>query len=78
MTDVKEIINALRYCSATGKDREKFKMSCENCKYRVLEEIDSKIPCPPDVEIDGKSYWQGCDCDKICQDAADMLEKYYK
>lgn len=68
---LKEIIKALR-CSATpGTEHH----DCEKCRYRYLEPVDDKIPCRPDVEIAGVKYWESCDCDRICMDAAELLEK---
>lgn len=69
--NIDELIKALR-CSARVKTNED---KCEECPYRTLEEVSDKIPCPSDVEIDGIKYWEGCDCDTIATDSADMLEK---
>ena len=67
---VEIVVKALK-CSATVRPKER---NCEDCPYRTLEEVDDKFPVPPDVEIDGVKYWEGCDCEKICLDAADLLE----
>lgn len=74
MNRAEEIVKALR-CSASVPRAER---SCEGCKYRVLDEYDGKFPCPPDIEIDGKKYYEGCDCDQIVMDAADMIEELQK
>lgn len=65
---IEEIIKALR-CEVPKKGQ------CEGCKYRILEPIDSNFPCPTDVIIDGIEYWESCDVDRICKDAADELNK---
>lgn len=65
----KEVIRALR-CSASPKHSD-----CTVCKYRYLEEVSDKIPCPPDLEIDGKKYWESCDCERVSMDAADLIER---
>lgn len=70
---VDEIIKALR-CSASPITE---RPNCEGCRYRVLDEVDPRFNCAPDVEIDGIMYWEGCDCDKICMDAADALERMH-
>lgn len=72
MTDTKTLIKALR-CSGTPYNSRA--MKCEDCPYRLLEEVDEKIPVRHDIEIDGKKYWESCDCDRIVMDAAYMLEK---
>lgn len=64
------LIKALR-CSATVKPKD---WNCAECPYRTLEEVDDRIPCPPDVEENGKKYWESCDCDRIVLDAAELLE----
>ena len=67
---IETIIKASR-CSATVKPADR---SCEGCPYRELTPVDDKIPCPPDVEIEGIQFWESCNCDAICNDAADALE----
>lgn len=69
--NARELIQALRCASDTSGNPHE----CKGCKYRVLEEIRPEIPIPADVELDGKMYWEGCDCDKIAQDAADWIEQ---
>lgn len=66
---IDEVITALR-CSA-----HPYPASCEGCSYRVLEEVDERIPLPANVEQDGKKYWESCDCDQIVLDAAELLEQ---
>lgn len=68
---VEIVVKALK-CSANIRPKER---NCEDCPYRILEEVDDRFPVKPDVEIDGVKYWEECDCDKICLDAADLLEK---
>ncbi len=70
MKTINEIIKALR---CTGTPRPKY--DCENCPYRELNEVSDDIPIKEDVIIDGKKYWEGCDCEKIVIDAANLLEK---
>ncbi len=70
MKTINEIIKALR---CTGTPRPKY--DCNNCPYRELNEVSDDIPIKEDVIIDGKKYWEGCDCEKIVIDAANLLEK---
>lgn len=70
MKTLNEIIKALR-CSGTPRP----KYDCDNCPYRRLEKVQDGIPIEEDVIIDGEKYWEGCDCEKIAIDAADLLEK---
>lgn len=51
------------------------KCNCKECEYRLLEEVDDKFPCPPDVEEGGKKYWESCDCDRIVQDAISTIRE---
>lgn len=69
--NARELIQALRCTSDTSGNPHE----CKNCKYRFLEEVIPEIPAHADVEIDGKLYWESCDCDKIAQDAADWIEE---
>ena len=64
------VIKALR-CSATPRTSE---TDCTKCPYRWLEPVTDLIPMAPDVVIDGVHYWESCDCNKICLDAANLLE----
>lgn len=66
-----EIIRALR-CSATVHSD---KLDCSKCPYRLLEPIDSAIPVPPTITLDGIEFWESCDVDGIAKDAADRLEE---
>lgn len=70
MKTLNEIIKALR-CSGTPRP----KYDCDNCPYRRLEKVQDGIPIEEDVIIDGEKNWEGCDCEKIAIDAADLLEK---
>lgn len=70
MKTINEIIKALR-CSGTPRP----KYDCDNCPYRRLEKVQDGIPIEEDVIIDGEKYWEGCDCEKIVIDAANLLEK---
>ena len=70
MKTLNEIIKALR-CSGTPRP----KYDCDNCPYRRLEKVPDGIPIEEDVIIDGEKYWEGCDCEKIVIDAANLLEK---
>ena len=70
MKTINEIIKALR---CTGTPRPKY--DCNNCPYRELNEVSDDIPIKEDVIIDGEKYWEGCDCEKIVIDAANLLEK---
>ncbi len=70
MKTLNEIIKALR-CSGTPRP----KYDCDNCPYRRLEKVQDGIPIEEDVIIDGEKYWEGCDCEKIVIDAANLLEK---
>lgn len=70
MKKIDEIVKALR---CTGTPRPKY--DCDNCPYRRLEKVPDGIPIEEDVIIDGEKYWEGCDCEKIVIDAANLLEK---
>ena len=66
------LIKSLRCSALTYNESE---CECSECPYRLLEEVNEGIPVPYDIEINGKKYWESCDCDKIAIDAADMLER---
>ena len=68
---INELIKALR-CSASTPYGT---VDCKGCAYRYLEEVNDKIACPPDVEVNGVKYWESCDCERMAMDAADILEK---
>ena len=68
---INELIKSLR-CSASTYNN---KIDCKGCAYRYLEEVNDKIPCPQDVEVNGVKYWVSCDCDRMVLDAANILEK---
>ena len=68
--DRKEIVKALR-CSNTVWHKNH---TCEGCSYRSLEPVQAHIQIRPDVVIDGIGYWESCDYEQICNDAADALE----
>ena len=72
MSDIDTLIKALRCSSMPYSDKT---MDCADCPYRLLSEVDEKLPIPYDVEIDGKQYYESCDCDRMVVDAADMLEQ---
>lgn len=68
---VDEIVKALR-CSASVMTKD---IDCSGCRYRTLEEVSADFPCPADVKIDDKEYWESCDTEQMAFDAADMLER---
>lgn len=68
MKSISQVIKALKCTTAPGG-----KCTDDNCPYRTLDEVGDYLP--EDVIIDGKKYWEGCDCEKIVIDAADLLEK---
>ena len=51
---INELIKSLR-CSASTYNN---KIDCKGCAYRYLEEVNDKIACPPDVEVNGVKYWR--------------------
>lgn len=67
--DINTLIKALR-CSASPGHGD-----CMNCEYRLLEEVEPKIPVKSDIEMYGKQYWLSCDCDRIVLEAADVIEE---
>lgn len=73
MTNIspQELVMALR-CSARPRRKED---TCIGCPYRGLEEVIPDLPCPPDLEEDGISYWEYCDTERMAIDAAEMIEK---
>ena len=75
MENAKEIIRALRCISDTEYRKKK---ECEECPYRVLEEVKPSNNVPYDAWIDGKQYWESCDYDRISTEAADVLEAFVK
>lgn len=65
-----EVIYALRCSCTPGSHCDKK----NNCPYYLLEEIKPDFPVPADVTIDGIKYWESCNTDQMCLDAADLLE----
>lgn len=66
-----DVVRALR-CIATVPNENQ---SCEGCKYRILEPVDKRFKIQTDVIIDGKEFWESCDCEAVANDAADLIEK---
>lgn len=73
MTETKELVKALR-CSAQVMDDVNL---CRKCSYSAIEEItpDIEAMVPSDFEENGKKYFVSCDCDRMVNDAADLIEK---
>lgn len=63
-----EIVKALR-CTSTVHDHE---ANCEKCPYFHKEKPEVGCEDLPD------EFWCQCDCDKIAQDAADLIEEMVK
>lgn len=72
MIDIKDIIHALRCSSSAGKAANE---DCLKCPYGSLDEISEKYKGLADIKKDGKYYAIDCDCDRICKDAANALER---
>ena len=72
--NTKEIIHALRCSSSTGVAKCK-----KNCPYfrRASEEEINEFLTRHDLKREdfGDDFWDGCNCDKIAMDAADLIEK---
>lgn len=64
MTD-KEIVQALRCTSTPGNHTS----NCEQCPYWKKEQLNGRIE-----EKLGTDTWTSCDIDKVCLDAADLIE----
>ena len=65
MTD-KEIIQALR-CTSTPGDHTS---NCEQCPYWKKEQLNGRLK-----EKLGTDTWTSCDIDRVCLDAADLIER---
>ena len=61
----KEIIRALR-CTSTPGDHTS---NCEQCPYWKKEQLNGRLK-----EKLGTDTWTSCDIDKVCLDAADLIE----
>ena len=55
MENFDTLIKALRCSSLPYSNKT---MDCTDCPYRLLEEVDEKLPIPYDIEIDGKRYYE--------------------
>lgn len=62
----KEIVRALR-CTSTPGDHTS---NCEQCPYWKKEQLNGRLK-----EKLGTDTWTSCDIDKVCLDAADLLER---
>ena len=65
MTD-KEIVQALRCTSTPGNHTS----NCEQCPYWKKEQLNGRLK-----EKLGTDTWTSCDIDKVCLDAADLIER---
>lgn len=65
------IIKALR-CSATVVPNRECGKCAYFCRDEPSPEIAEQYGAVPD------DFWDGCDCDKIALDAADMIEQLLK
>ena len=65
MTD-KEIVQALRCTSTPGNHTS----NCEQCPYWKKEQLNGRLE-----EKSGTDTWTSCDIDKVCLDAADLIER---
>ena len=61
----KEIVRALR-CTSTPGDHTS---NCEQCPYWKKEQLNGRLK-----EKLGTDTWTSCDIDKVCLDAADLIE----
>ena len=61
----KEIVRALR-CTSTPGDHTS---NCEQCQYWKKEQLNGRLK-----EKLGTDTWTSCDIDKVCLDAADLIE----
>ena len=61
-----EIIQALR-CTSTPGDHTS---NCEQCPYWKKEQLNGRLK-----EKLGTDTWTSCDIDKVCLDAADLIER---
>ena len=61
-----DIIRALR-CTSTPGDHTS---NCEQCPYWKKEQLNGRLK-----EKLGTDTWTSCDIDKVCLDAADLLER---
>lgn len=66
----KELANYLRCSNAIGDG------PCESCTYVLVERCaeHTELPIPSDRVIGGELVWISCDYERICEDAAQMLE----
>lgn len=62
----KEIVRALR-CTSTPGDHTS---NCEQCPYWKKEQLNGRLK-----EKLGTDTWTSCDIDKVCLDAADLIER---
>ena len=62
----KEIVRALRCISTPGDHTS----NCEQCPYWKKEQLNGRLK-----EKLGTDTWTSCDIDKVCLDAADLLER---
>ena len=61
-----DIIRALRCISTPGDHTS----NCEQCPYWKKEQLNGRLK-----EKLGTDTWTSCDIDKVCLDAADLLER---
>ena len=71
MAEIEKLLKSLECSVRPYKKRD----NCKECKYRLLEKVDSRIPCPPDVEENGVKYWENCDCDGMVKDAIQTIRE---
>lgn len=68
--NARQVIFALRCSSGVG-----YECNLETCPYVLKERVMPEFPFKPDITEDGVGYVISCDCDRICQDAAILLER---
>ena len=68
--NARQVIFALR-CSSSVKSE----CDHETCPNVLKERVTQDLPIKPDITEDGVGYLIYCDCDRICQDAALLLER---
>lgn len=71
MTDTEKLLKAMECSLRPCRERD----NCKECKYRLLEKVDGRIPCYPDVEENGIKYWESCDCDGMVKDAIETIRE---